>query len=102
MHRDHWQVSTKLVWPEMKVQVSGDYLGRIVDNITSNVTKYADKAYPVVLTVGQIDHYLSLRFANQTRQDVDKVSGTHVGVENIRIMMEKMGGQCQVEKTAMH
>ena len=45
-----YQVIVKnMEWGEAKVQVYHRYIGRIMDNLVSNIKKYADKEYPIIL-----------------------------------------------------
>lgn len=40
-----FQVDFQVEWSESRMQVSTDYVSRILDNITSNIQKYADKKH---------------------------------------------------------
>ena len=48
-----FQVEFHVKWLEKKIQISTEYMLRIMDNITSNVLKYADPAYPIVISSAQ-------------------------------------------------
>ena len=76
-----------------------EYMGRIFDNIGSNILKYADPEQPVLLTVSGSKRQLVIRFENEILLQSKNPESTEVGVRNICLMMEKMHGLCQVRKT---
>ncbi len=84
-------------WPKVRMAVAMDYVDRIVDNISSNIVKYADKAAPVVMKAGADGAYFRMSFANRVAPRTDTTESTRIGVRNIIMMMEKMDGECYVE-----
>ena len=49
-----FQTIFQVRWPDKKIRISTDYMMRIMDNITSNIIKYADPSVPVkILSVDQ-------------------------------------------------
>ena len=85
-------------WVDKKIQVSTDYLMRIMDNITSNVLKYADPAYPIVISSAQEEHMAGFSFENHIRKTEETVESTGIGIQSIRNMTLKMKAKCQVEQ----
>ncbi len=85
-------------WGNRTICVSMDYIVRIMDNLCSNLFKYADKRRPIFLTVSEEADYLVVRLQNTILPLEEKMESTQVGVQNIRIMMERMGGTAEVEQ----
>lgn len=94
-----YHIQAQLDWPEAYIAVSMEYMGRIFDNIGSNILKYADPQHPVLLTVSGSRRQLVIRFENEILLQSKNPESTEVGVRNICLMMEKMHGLCQVRKT---
>lgn len=84
------QTLYELVWNE-------PYIRRILDNITSNILKYADPAYPVSVTFVREEDDAGLAFSNVTLSDTDSVESTKVGLVSIQTMMEKMHADSRAE-----
>lgn len=94
----NFEVVCDVNWPEKKISVVTDYVRRISDNICSNMQKYADNSQPVSLTVKEHDEKLLIRFSNKVAPLSSKTESYGVGVDNIKIMMNKMGGECIVSQ----
>lgn len=94
-----YRIQAQLDWPETYISVSLEYVGRIFDNIGSNILKYADPDEPILLTVSGSPRQLMIRFENKILLQGENLESTQVGVRNICLMMEKMHGLCQVRKT---
>ena len=80
----------------LSLTVYEPYIRRILDNITSNILKYADPAYPVSVTFVR-EEDAGLAFANVTLSDTDSVESTKVGLVSIQTMMEKMHADSRAE-----
>lgn len=89
----------QLDWPQEKVCVHPPYLKRIMDNVTSNISKYAAKDTALQVKVGSLGRMVYLTIQNQIATHDVEQEGTHIGLTNIRAMMEKMGGECKVKST---
>jgi len=102
-----FKTESRIKWPKGKVPVSIPYINRIMENINSNIMKYGDRDVPVVLEVNSMKGNtllpLELRTAagdtiqlivkNRVNKKRGPVSDTNrIGLENIRIMMGRMGG----------
>ena len=94
-----YQIQAQLDWPETYISVSLEYIGRIFDNIGSNILKYADPNEEILLTVSGSSRQLMIRFENAILLQGENLESTQVGVRNICLRMEKMHGLCQVRKT---
>lgn len=89
-------VSLKMEWPDVQLQISTDYLLRIMDNITSNILKYADPAAPVVISSVRGEQTAGIQFENRVQKPDHKTESTGIGIRNIRNMMTRMEGKCTV------
>lgn len=88
-----------LEWRPGLVQVNPDYLGRIVNNIYSNLEKYADRKYAIVLRMVYEPGRAGIAVQNRMAMPGRYVEGTGIGVQNISRMMEQMGGSVHVGMT---
>lgn len=70
-----------------------------MDNVTSNISKYAAKDTALQVKVGSLGRMVYLTIQNQIATHDVEQEGTHIGLTNIRAMMEKMGGECKVKST---
>ena len=83
---------------DVVLSVSEQYVHRILDNITSNLLKYADPKNDVVVRFVQEDGRAGLCFENRVLPIPASAESTKVGLPSIETMMEKMGGVCRIEQ----
>lgn len=81
-------------WPDVSIQISTDYVMRILDNITSNIVKYADPAYPVEISAECREEKFVLKFENEITIP-EEVESSGIGIQSIESMMLQMGGECR-------
>ena len=93
-----FRVEARLEWPRCKVQICTDYLARVMDNVASNIVKYADPGEPVAVRSAQEGKLVGFSFENALRRDGGKAESTGIGIQSIGSMMRKMGGSCQVRQ----
>lgn len=85
-------------WVDQMIQISTEYIMRIMDNITSNIIKYADSSMPILISSiveGQMAGFI---FENHIRTVSEKVDSTEIGIQSIKVMMSKMNGKCKIEQ----
>lgn len=86
-----------------QVRANEDYINRIIDNIVSNIVKYADISVPVEIDAACTDGYGGLTFRNGTARgtgDKRKAgNSTNIGLHNIEKMMKSMNGSCRTKET---
>lgn len=68
------------------------YLKRVLDNLVSNIKKYADRAEPVVIRSELRDSQLTLRLSNRIAARRDRVESTHIGLRTCEKIMAQLGG----------
>ena len=78
--------------------VSGQYVRRILDNITSNLVKYADPCSDILVRFVQEEDRAGLCFENRVLPVPASSESTKVGLPSIETMMEKMQGICRIEQ----
>lgn len=81
-------------WPNRKIMYNSDHVARVMDNIVSNIVKYADKRYPVVITQTEDGNTLGLSFQNWIIRQESSQEGFSVGVQSIQSLMKEMDGYC--------
>lgn len=86
-----------------QIRVNEEYINRIMDNIVSNIEKYADKSMPVRIENIYTEEYGGLAFRNGiscSTEDRRKTEGsTNIGLHNVEKMMKNMDGYCRVRQT---
>ncbi len=93
-----FRVDVDIAWKECTLRVSTDYVMRIMDNITSNIIKYADPAAPVLIKNIDDKDKTGFLFENRISQSDDKVESYGIGIQSIKNMMEQMKGSCQAKE----
>lgn len=86
-----------------QIRVNEEYINRTMDNIVSNIEKYADKSMPVRIETIYTEEYGGLAFRNGiscSTEDRRKTEGsTNIGLHNVEKMMKKMNGYFRVKQT---
>lgn len=98
LEQNGFRTSFQVKWTDRKVQISADYITRIMDNIASNIIKYADPLMPVIISSAEEGAMTGFLFENHCRPADEKTESTGIGIQSIKSMMRKMGGACTVEK----
>lgn len=96
LEQEGFQVVFRLDWVNCFLQISTDYVVRILDNITSNIVKYADPSAHVEIASVREENMAGFLVKNKTRKLEEKPESTGIGIQNIRNMMERMDGICIV------
>lgn len=91
-----FQIELEVEWRECLLKINMDYVTRIMDNLTSNIIKYADPAEPIVLRSVYREGMAGFSIQNKTASMSRKVESTGVGIVSIHSMMKKMNGVCRV------
>lgn len=85
-----------------QIRANEEYINRIMDNIVSNIVKYADRSTPVEIDAVYTEGYGGLTFRNgiaRKNEDKKRTEGsTNIGLHNIEKMMKNMGGSCRAEE----
>ena len=78
------------------------YLKRVLDNLVSNLKKYADKSKPVIFLTELREGILSVCLSNSIRRDLNLVESTKIGLRTCEKIMQAMDGSFRVEKDEEH
>lgn len=95
-----FSVQLELDWQPRYVSVNQDYISRIFDNLTSNLLKYADADQTIQVKTLYQSGFSGFSFQNAILREEKREESTKIGLQNIKRMMEKMGGSCVTEQTA--
>ncbi len=88
--------TNQVTWPPACVRVNTDYIGRIVNNLISNIGKYAEKTAEIVLSLDVSAEFVRLSVENTMAFPNQYVEGNGIGVNNITMMMTQMNGKAAV------
>ncbi len=65
---------------------------RLFDNLFSNIMKYADHDYPVVITAEIIENQIKIVLKNHITEDAGKVESTKIGVKTCKKIVDDLNG----------
>ena len=85
-------------WINCFLRISTEYVMRILDNVTSNIIKYADPAVPVEISSVEEGHLAGFLFENKILRLEEKTESTGIGIQTMKRMMHKMDGKCIAEE----
>lgn len=95
-------IQTDIDKDERKVCVNQEFINRILDNLVSNIIKYADRKAPVKIVTVYTDVSGGLKFQNKICDDAEdkkRTEGsTNIGLHNVRNMMRSMNGSCAAQQ----
>ena len=81
---------------ECIVRADPMYLKRVLDNLVSNMKKYADRSRSVQLISEHSGNRLTLRFSNAITHSMNRVESTKIGIRTCEKIMSHMGGQFSI------
>ena len=87
---------------ECSIETDPLYLKRVMDNLVSNVKKYADRASPVELSSALSDGRLSVRVDNTISQTSRRGESNRIGLRTCEKIMAALGGTFTVTKDREH
>ncbi len=82
--------------PDVCLEIDERYFRRVIDNIFSNIIKYADAGSPILLSASCDGEHLMLSCSNKVRSDKDIPESNGIGLRTCAKMMEEMGGELAV------
>lgn len=98
LEQSGFHTELKFEWKKETVRVNMEFVIRVLDNITSNLVKYADPAFPIYICSEHTEKTAGIVFENRSRKLEKKTDSTGIGLENIKKMMERMSGNCAAEE----
>ena len=87
---------------ECNISADPLYLKRVLDNIVSNIKKYADRSRPIMVISELSGGRLSLCVSNYISRSMERVESTKIGLRTCRKIMEAMGGSFTVTSDSEH
>lgn len=97
--RQGFLFDSDMEWTDLHIAVYSPYIKRIMDNIFSNISKYASKEVPVLIKTTSEQERFSVTFQNRIRKEVSDEESTLLGLSNINTMIKKMNGECKTQIT---
>ncbi len=85
-----------LCWKDISIIINANFLGRIFNNITNNICKYADKSKPVYIRSIYRNKDVGIEISNYIADKSSLFNTTGMGIRNITIMMKRMNGRAIV------
>lgn len=98
LEQEGFQLELDLQWEERQICFNREYMSRIFDNFTSNIVKYGRRDVPVRICTVYREEAAGFSVENHKASLERLPESTKIGLSNIRGMMEKMNGLCQVEE----
>lgn len=93
------KVKADMQWEKGQILIYGEYLIRILDNISSNILKYADTQALVLIWDKYYENEMRITFENSCICDNGDTDSYSIGIRNVKMMMLEMGGRCEVMQT---
>ncbi|KIR03261.1 Two component system histidine kinase [Lachnospiraceae bacterium TWA4] len=83
-------------WKEKKISIHTNFFSRILNNLLSNILKYADKDQEVIMAMIYKSHEVGISLENTIKESKKLSEKTGIGLMNVQMMMEKMNGRLEV------
>ncbi|GGH49216.1 sensor histidine kinase YrkQ [Paenibacillus silvae] len=93
LHQEQFRVSITGELPDTFIDVNMEELGRVFDNIMSNLLKYADRQETVNITFGSDREKFEIHISNTIKATDSTTESTRLGERSIARMMSRMQGQ---------
>lgn len=94
LEQQGFEVSFRVEWPQSRIRISTDHVMRIMDNLTSNIMKYADPSMPVIVSAVEEESMVGFLFENKVKKPEDETESNGIGIQSVKNMMLKMRGKC--------
>ncbi len=91
-----FEFETELPYDKLCVKIDTVYLGRVIDNIFSNIAKYADPEKPIKIIATFEGGFIRVSFVNTIRKDDALPESNNIGIKTCVRIMEKMNGAFEV------
>ncbi|WP_256972581.1 HAMP domain-containing sensor histidine kinase [Saccharibacillus sp. O23] len=100
LRREHFRVQISGALPETYIQANMEELGRVFDNLMSNLLKYADPAQEIRVAFASSPEIFEIRIRNAIKEPNATIESSRLGERSIARMMNRM--QAQFESTREH
>ncbi|WP_144494184.1 HAMP domain-containing sensor histidine kinase [Bacillus sp. WP8] len=93
LHQENFKVHLLGELPDSYINVNVELLGRVFDNVMSNLRKYADPKKDINLTFLSDQEIFEIHISNAINETNDTQESTGLGERSIKRMMSRMHGQ---------
>ncbi|MEK3904784.1 MULTISPECIES: HAMP domain-containing sensor histidine kinase [unclassified Paenibacillus] len=93
LHQEHFRVHISGELPETYINVNIEELGRVFDNVMSNLLKYTDPEEEISITFVSDQEIFEIHFVNMIKQLDVQPESNGLGERSIARMMSRMQGQ---------
>ena len=93
------KVKANMQWEKGQMLICEEYLIRILDNISSNILKYADTETLVLIWDEYYENEMCITFENACINHNVDTDSYSIGIRNVKMMMMEMDGRCEVTQT---
>lgn len=90
------KVEEELSWKDGTVCLCKEHLTRILDNVSSNILKYADREKPVFIRDEYAEGEMCIFFENSCMDQKSCMDSYSIGIRNVKTLAKEMGGGCDV------
>ena len=98
LEQQGYQIKPVFLFKDTEIKVHDAYISRIIDNVTSNIVKYADPEFPIVIRSLYVEDDCGIVLENVVKEHTENEESTKIGLSNIKKMMGKMCGECRIEE----
>lgn len=81
---------------ELNAAFNLEMLQRATDNLFSNIHKYANRKYPVIIKGCVLDHVYKVHMANTIREDTEKIESNQIGLKSAEEIMRLHHGTLHI------
>lgn len=103
LHQENFKVHLLGELPDSYINVNVELLGRVFDNVMSNLRKYADPKKDINLTFLSDQEIFEIHISNAINETNDTPESNGLGERSIKRMMTRMHGQFErMEKNGVY
>ena len=84
------------------IRTDAQNLMRIIDNLFSNLTKYADVSHPILISTKTVGNTLTIEMKNKIRSDEPEVESNKIGLKTCRRLADLIAKGFEVEADGEH
>lgn len=88
--------------PRVRIKVDTAYFNRVIDNIFTNLSKYADPAESIRIDTTYDGDFLTVTVKNRVRTDRNRTESNGIGIKTCIKIMERLGGSFEVLNDGGH
>lgn len=85
-------IAEKIEWGECLVCVNINFIGRIFNNLISNICKYGKEKTDIFLSLSREKGMMCIEIKNEIETQKRELESTGLGLKNIEAMMQEMNG----------